>query len=45
MMSEELAKKRRICGGHKTSATRIIQQVNDVIAARYSKSSVEIDTK
>ncbi len=43
-MSEQLAKKRRIRGGHK-SATRIIQQVDDVIAAGDSKSSVEIDTK
>ena len=44
-MSEQLVKKRRIRGGHKASATRIIQKVYDVIAARDSKSSVEIDTK
>ena len=44
-MSEQLAKKRRIHGGHKVSATRIIQQVDDVIAAGDSESSVEIDTK
>ena len=44
-MSEQLAGKKRIRGGHKESATRIIQQVDDVIVAGDSESAVEIDTK
>ena len=44
-MSEQLAKKRRIRGCHEASTTRIIQQVDDVIAAGDSESSVKIDTK
>ena len=44
-MYEQLAKKRRIRCGHKASATRIAQQVDYVIAAGDSESSVEIDTK
>ena len=45
MMSEQLAKKRGIHGSHKVSATRIIQHIDDVIAAGDSESTVEIDTK
>ena len=44
-MPEQLEKKRRIRGGHKASASRIIQQADDVIAAGGSESSAEIDTK
>ena len=33
-MAQQLAKKKRICGGHKASATRIMEQIKDILADR-----------
>ena len=33
-MAQELAKKKRIRGGHKASATRIMEQIKDIVADR-----------
>lgn len=32
-MAEVFAKKKRICGGHRASATRMLQQVSEMVAA------------
>ena len=42
-MSEELRKKRRICAGHRSSATRMIQEVEERLAVVEADPSARID--
>lgn len=42
-MAEALAKKKRVRGGHRSSATRLIQQVNEAVAAGEGEAAAETD--
>lgn len=44
-MAEALAKKKRIRGGHRASATRMIQQVFELITTSEADPTIELNTK
>lgn len=45
VIADAIAKKRRICGGHRASATRMVNSVGEMIAAFEAAPTSELDVK